>query len=70
MTLSDDARNRLFNFKFEQAAEKLTDDELISIEGELVCMLASRYGNVGWMDGTEGAFVWAVLALLGVTEEG
>jgi hypothetical protein len=33
-------------------------------------MLASRYGNVGWMDGTEGAFVWAVLALLGVTEEG
>jgi len=70
LTLSEEVRNRLFNFKFEQAATRLTSDEMFSPEGEVVAMLATRYGNVGWMDGTEGAFIWAVLALLGVTEEG
>ena len=70
MTLSAEVRNRLFNFKFEQAAQRLTAEETVSPEGEAVTLLSERYGNVGWMDGTEGAFVWAVLALLGVTEEG
>ena len=70
MTLSAEVRNRLFNFKFEQALARLTPEEIESPEGRLVTGLCERYGNVGWMDGTEGAFVWAVLALLGVTEEG
>jgi len=70
MILSAEVRNRLFNFKFEQAVARLTTEEVASPEGHVVVGLSERYGNVGWMDGTEGAFVWAVLALLGVTEEG
>lgn len=69
MTLSADVRNRLLNFKFEQARRRMTYEEAESTEGRVVIELSERYANPGWMDGSEGRFLWAVLALLGVTEE-
>jgi hypothetical protein len=69
MTLSNVVKNRLINFKFEQAANRLTDEERETPEGRLVEQLGERYANPGWMNGSEGAFLWAILALLGVNEE-
>lgn len=69
MALSEDVRNRLYNFKFTQAKDRLTEEEKQTPEGQVVEQLAARYENPGWFGGSEGYFIWAVLALLGVEDE-
>jgi hypothetical protein len=69
MALDERTVNRLYNFKFVDAADRLAPDDH-SPPAEVVRQLAARYGNPGWFHGTEAAFVGAVLRVLGVKFDG
>jgi hypothetical protein len=66
--LNDKCKNRLYNYKFEQALMYL-DDSATEVEHDLVMSLASTFGNPGLMGGRMGDVVAASLRSIGITDE-
>ena len=64
--LSDEVKDRLYNWKFEQAWRRLThgDDSSAPTEDEaaLVEALSDMLGNPGWFEGNLGTVIDAALA--------
>ena len=71
MALSGECQNRLYNWKFESAQERLSEEEPTGAERELVKALARTFGNSGWFDGNMGTIVSAaVTSLIGDEDDG
>jgi hypothetical protein len=70
--LTDECQNRLYNWKFRQAASELTDQATVP-EREAVEQLAESFGNPGWFVGHGpvgvGSLVGAMVRLLIGEEE-
>lgn len=68
--LSEKVRNRLYNWKFAQAANQLEIEDEADIqqgddgECELVCALALVLGDCGWFEGNLGIIVTAAVSPL------
>ena len=69
--LTEECKNRLENWKFDQAKEYLADSNPTDREQELVDALAAVFGNGGWLFGQIEIIVGAAVeTLIGRAGEG
>lgn len=63
--LSERVQNRLYNWKFGQAAEYYRqDDEGTEKEGALIEALARAFGDCGWFEGDMALLVSTAVSFL------
>jgi hypothetical protein len=72
MALSESVKNRLLNWKFEQAWQTLSEEmggDASEAEVQTVRALAITFGDPGWFEGSMADIIRAVLWFLGVTDD-
>lgn len=61
--ITEDCKNKLLNYKFKSAAEKLSSDDM-SDEAAVIKNLSDTFDNCGWINGSMGNLIQFIVNTL------